>query len=395
LSPRHTEEDFPPDPIAAVTHRDPYPYYARLVAEKPFYREEALGLWVASSAEAVTAVLTSDLCRVRPPAEPVPRALLGSPAADIFRHLVRMNDGPGHCPFKQAISATLDSVDGIRVAEQSKTSARTLANELRPVADGLRLADFAFRLPVHVVASLLGIPADGLGHVARWTGDFVRCLSPLSTPEQIEQSKTAAGQLLDLVRSLLAGGQTEGLLATLAREASRLGHADTDVIVANGIGLLSQSYEATAGLIGNTLLALISLRRLRAQVAGDPSLLRHVVLEVLRYDPPIQNTRRFLAGSGTILGQQMKEGDAILVVLAAANRDPVANPDPERFETLRENRRVFTFGAGAHGCPGELLAASIAEAGVQQLMSSGSRIEEFADAPSYRASVNARIPLWE
>jgi cytochrome P450 len=395
VSPRHTEADFPRDPIAAVTHRNPYPYYASLVAEKPFYRDEALGLWVASSAEAVTAVLTSDLCRVRPPAEPVPRALLGSPAADIFGHLVRMNDGPGHCPFKQAISATLDSVDRIRVAEQSETSARALANELEPMANPRRLADFAFRLPVHVVASLLGIPGDGLGQVARWTGDFVRCLSPLSTPEQIEQSKTAASQLLDLFRSLLVGGQTEGLLATLAREAQRLGRADTDVIVANGVGFLSQAYEATAGLIGNTLLALISHRSVREQVAGDPGLLRHVVQEVLRYDPPIQNTRRFLASSGTILGQQMKEGDAILVVLAAANRDPLANPDPERFETLRKTRRVFTFGAGAHGCPGESLAVSIAEAGVLQLMASGILVEGLAGPPRYRPSVNARIPLWE
>ena len=394
MNPRHPEPDFPRDPIAAVTHRDPYPYYARLVAEKPFCRDEGLGLWVASSAEAVTAVLTSDLCRVRPPAEPVPRALLGSPAADIFGHLVRMNDGVGHCPFKQAISATLDSVDRIRVAEQSKTSARTLANELEPMADPRRIADFAFRLPVYVVASLLGIPADGLGQVARWTDDFVRCLSPLSTPEQIEQSKTAAGHLLDLFRALPAGGRTGGLLGTLAAEAQRHGREDVDVIIANGIGFLSQSYEATAGLIANTLLALISRRRLREQIAGGPSLLRHVVQEVLRYDPPIQNTRRFLAGSGTILGQQMKEGDAILIVLAAANRDPLANPDPERFESLRKNRRVFTFGAGAHGCPGECLAVSIAEAGVLQLMSLGLRVEELAGPPGYRPSVNARIPLW-
>src|SRR5713101_9092331 len=195
----------PDNPIDAVTHLDPYPYYAELVAHQPIYRDDALGLWVAASAAAVNAVLHSDLCRVRPPAEPVPKALLGSPAADIFRHLVRMNDGMGHCPFRQAVSATLDSVDRIRAAEQSKTSARTLANELQSMADPRRIADFAFRLPVYVVASLLGIPADGLRQVARWTDDFVRCLSPLSTPEQIEQSKTAAGHLLDLFRALPAG----------------------------------------------------------------------------------------------------------------------------------------------------------------------------------------------
>ena len=385
--------ELPRDPVAAVTHPDPYPYYASLVAERPFYREEALGLWVASSAAAVTAVLTSDLCRVRPPAEPVPRGLLGSPAGDIFGHLVRMNDGPGHCPFKQAVSATLDSVDRIQAAEQSKTSARILSGELEPAADPRRLTEFAFRLPVHVVAGLLGVPPDRLRETAQWTDDFVRCLSPLSTLEQIEQSKTAAGRLLGLFGSLLAGRGTGGLLGTLAAQARRLGREDVDVIVANGIGFLSQSYEATAGLIGNTLLVLISQPAVCEQVAGDPGLLRHVVQEVLRYDPPVQNTRRFLAASGEIDGQQMKEGDAILVVLAAANRDPQANPHAQRFEMLRENRRTFTFGAGAHACPGETLAASIAEAGVRQLLASGLRVEELA-RPRYRASANVRIPIW-
>src|SRR5947199_320044 len=79
--------------IAAATHPDPYPFYARLGAEAPLYRDDALGLWVAASAAAVNAALTHGLCRVRPPAEPVPRALAGSPAGEIFGRLVRMTDG--------------------------------------------------------------------------------------------------------------------------------------------------------------------------------------------------------------------------------------------------------------------------------------------------------------
>jgi cytochrome P450 len=394
MSPERSAMEFPRDPLEAVTHPDPYPYYASLVAERPFYRDEALGLWVASSAAAVTAVLTSDLCRVRPPAEPVPRALLGSPAGDIFGHLVRMNDGPGHCPFKQAVSAALGSVDRTRAAEQSNTSARILWDGLEPAAEPRRLTEFAFGLPVSVVGSLLGVPGDRLRETTQWTGDFVRCLSPLSTPEQIERSKTAAGHLLDLFRSLLAGQRTGGLLGTLAAEARRLGRGDVDVIVANGIGFLSQSYEATAGLLGNSLLALISQPGVREQVTADPDLLGHVVQEVLRYDPPVQNTRRFLAGSGELFGRQVTEGDAILVVLAAANRDPAANPDPGRFEALRENRRHFTFGAGAHECAGEDLAARIAEAGARQLLASSLRVEELARPPRYRVSANARIPIW-
>jgi len=77
------------DPLGAVTHPDPYPYYAELLARAPLARHAALGLWVAASAAAVTATLTSPLARVRPAGEPIPPALLGSPAALIFGRLDR------------------------------------------------------------------------------------------------------------------------------------------------------------------------------------------------------------------------------------------------------------------------------------------------------------------
>ena len=74
----------PINPIAAVTPFDPYPYYKDLVAKKPLYYDDALSMWIASSAKAVTAVLSSELCQVRPTTEPIPKALLHSPAADIL-----------------------------------------------------------------------------------------------------------------------------------------------------------------------------------------------------------------------------------------------------------------------------------------------------------------------
>jgi cytochrome P450 len=368
----------PTDPIAAVTHPDPYRYYARLAAS-PLYRDDALGLWVAASAAAVTAVLTSELCRVRPPAEPVPRALLGSPAAEIFRHLVRMNDGPGHCPFKQAVSAALGSIDPVRVAAESDRWARSLAGE--------ELADFTFRLPVYVVATLLGVPEEALPQTALWMESFVPALAPGCGPEALERGKAAAGCLLDLFGSLLAA-PAEGLLASLAQEARRLGRSDENVIVANGIGLLVQAYDATAGLIGNTLVALA-----HHPEARGTALLGEAIVETLRCDPPVQNTRRFIARDGIVAGEAMREGDAILVVLAAANRDPAANPDPDRFDLFRKERRIFTFGAGLHACPGEMLAITIAQSGVEALLRAGIDLEGFAANRTYRPAANVRIPF--
>ncbi len=129
------------------------------------------------------------------------------------------------------------------------------------------------------------------------------------------------------------------------------------------------------------------------RVVADPGLLQSVLLEVLHYDPPVQNTRRFVARDGVVAGRRMREGDAVLVVLAAANRDPAANADPERFDPFRKDRRIFTFGAGVHACPGEALALTIARAGVERLIRTGFDLERFAATITYRPSANVRIPV--
>jgi cytochrome P450 len=363
----------PLNPIAAVVHPDPYPYYAELVARRPMYRDESLGLWVAADAAAVTAVLTSEATRVRPPAEPVPRALVGSTAGEIFRQLVRMNDGAMHQRLKPGVSAQLVPLDPARVAGQAAASARRLVDELDPAAHVERVSDFAFRLPVHVVASLLEVEPGALAPAAAWTSDFVRCLAPSATPEQVERGKGAADELARLFRA-------------------RLGRAEVDAAVANTIGYLSQAYEATAGLIGNTLVALGRHPEIRARIAAETGLLGAVVREVVRHDAPVQNTRRFLAVDRVVAGQAMKADDAVLVVLAAANRDPSVNPHPERFDPFRRERQVYTFGLGAHACPGEALATAIADAGVSQLLEAGLEPGQLVARITYRPSANTRVP---
>jgi cytochrome P450 len=313
----------------------------------------------------------------------VPRAIAGSPAGEVFRHLVRMNDGDGHCPFKRAVGAALDSLGEPEAAAPSRHWAACLAGE----------ADFAFRLPVYVTASLLGVPAESLAQTAEWTRDFVSGIAPGAGAAEVADASSAAASLLELFGSLL--GSSDGLLALLAREAERAGRTDPGVILANGIGFLSQGYEATAGLIGNTLLALAAHPDLYVWVQAGPGRVRDVVREVLRYDSPVQNTRRFLAQSTEVAGQEMQAGDAVLIVLAAANRDPAANPDPHRLDVARADRRTFSGGAGVHACPGQELAVTIAAAGVERLLLAGGDSAGWRRPARYRPSGNLRVPLWD
>src|SRR6202045_1102507 len=181
----------PADPIAAVTHPDPYPYYRDLVARTPLYRDEARGLWVAASADAVTAVLTSPLGRVRPAAEPVPTALVASPAADVFGRLARMTDGPGHATMKRAVSATLDSVDAPRALAHADRWARSLSAEIDPRSSPARVDEFAFALSAHVIGSLLAMPDEALPAAERCGGQYTGGVSPGAHPGHGERGKGA------------------------------------------------------------------------------------------------------------------------------------------------------------------------------------------------------------
>jgi cytochrome P450 len=381
---------FPESLLAAAAHPDPYPYYAALLAYRPLYREHKLGLWVALGAREVTDVLSSEHMRVRPPSEPVPAAIAGAPAGDVFKHLVRMNDGPRHAQAKAAVGACLARVDPAHAAaiaaQDAAALARTLAIKQRESLDL-----FNFALPVRTVAQLIGLPEEAAGRCAALVGDFVRCLSPLSGPDEIAQSNKAAAVLLDLLRDEWRQG---GGLETHAERLRSDGIEDRDAVLANLVGFLSQTYEATAGLIGNTLLALARNPQLRRRVAGDDALLRRAIEEVARHDPSVHNTRRFVAEDCVIAGETMRQGDQILVVLAAANRDPAHCERPHVFDPDRADRRSFTFGSGRHACAGQAIAIAIAAAGIQALTAHRLDIAALARPVEYRKSVNSRIPLF-
>ena len=389
MSARAGSCDDPRDPIAAVTHRDPYPYYEELVATRPFHRDDALGLWVACSAAAVTDALANPACLVRPPAEPVPGPLVGSPAGAIFARLVRMNEGARHSAMKPAVSAATARIEA-SVGAQAARWAERLADELDPASGPARLNEFVSSLSAYVIASSLGVSPHELPRTAALARDFAQGIAPAATGERLTRGADAAHQLWTACDALLEAPSTRASATALADLDRAIGERED--AVANGIGFLSQAYEATAGLIGNTLVALGRHLPRGASGAGDD--LGSFIREVVRCDPPVHNTRRFVARNTAVAGRELRAGDAVLVVLAAANRDPAANPGPSRFDPLRSSRRSFTFGSGPHACPGEAIATALAEAGVRQLLARGVHPAELVGSVTYRPSANTRVPIF-
>ena len=366
------------DPISAVTHADPYPFYAGMRAEGGFRFEPGLRLWVASSAAAVAEVFANPACRVRPLAEPVPAALVGTAVGELFGRLMRMNEGPAHELPKRAAGPVLSGLDD----EAVRSEAERCSLELLP---GMPTSEWMHELSARVLGRLFGCPAEDLGRLAQDTGRFVAALSPLATPAQRDAGNGAALDLLVFIRRL----QGTGLLAELRHSAHESHWNDDLAIVSNAVGLLSQGHEATAGWIGNALVALGQQPLVLERLRREPQALGAFVDEVNRHDPSVQNTRRFVATPTLVQGAELEPGDAILLVLAAANRDPAFNPQGEDFDIDRRERRSMSFGAAAHRCPGDKLARAIVQGALAAWLARG---VEPPQAVGYRPSVNVRIP---
>lgn len=315
------------------------------------------GLWLAEGAALAEAVLAHPALQVRPAAEAVPLALAGGSAGEVFGALVRMNDGARHAAPKLALQRALAAAAGSGLAQER---ARAVAGRL--LQEGRPFGAWTFEAPLASVASLLGFADAQLPALARWMGEFVACLSPLSSPAQVAQAHAASLRLLGAMRELLQAAPSGALAAAVAQEAAAVGWRDDHAILANLVGLLSQTYEASAGLLGNCLVAMQG----GASAVDAQALAGQVMLS----DPPILNTRRFAASDCAVGGVTVRQGQAILVMLGAAQRG---------------------FGHGRHACPGQQLAQQVVAGCIEAL--GGKPLPQLSW--TYRASHNARIPEFQ
>lgn len=370
----------PADVLQAIVHADPAPYYAKLAATRPFFFDAALGWWVAVGAEAVDAVLGNAACRVRPAEEPVPKAVAATPTGAFFSRLVRQIDGPDHSTRKAKVMAALGGLDVSALADQALRHARTALPDAASL-DAALDADAHFRVPLATMAqTLLGDHADAPACQADIAA-YLAALGPGASAGVVAQANAAVGRLQQrFAASPFAGGNDDG-----------------DAEIANLAALLAQTYDACAGLLGNCIVALSRHAGLTARLRAQPLAIEPFVREVLRRDAPVQNTRRFVAHDIALLGQPLRASDKVLVVLAAANVDGTTNPDPLRFDIDRAAPRLWTFGGGAHRCPAEALATTIARETVQHLLSLPDVDRWLAGLGevAYHPSPNARIPRFQ
>jgi cytochrome P450 len=386
------------------SHPDPYPAYQWYVSQEKMCFDEAAHCWVAAQFDVVQEILASPQFVVRPPAAQVPPHIAGSNAGELFSLLIRMNEDEPHRIGKQVLKTSLAQLD-LRLLDSEIAAVIKNLSARYDVNKAEELNVWMSRLAVCVIARLYGFSNSKLEKICLWIGEFVSCFSPVSTPTQLDAASQSAVSLMSSFQNLLANadGDPAGFLHQLQTEAKTVGWDSSSALLANLVGLLSQSYEASAGLMGNTLIALHSDPVLYIELEQDLEKLPQLIKEVARHDSPVQNTRRFVKHDGEFYGASLKSGDCILLLLAAANRDPAGNFHAEKFILNRPDRRSVSFSDGRHACPGETLAVRIASAGLHHILTSlAHRSNNQTNAYplchlhwTYRPSANGRLPFFQ
>jgi cytochrome P450 len=184
---------------------------------------------------------------------------------------------------------------------------------------------------------------------------------------------------------------TEGLISALATAEVDGDRLSDEEVVANVIVTLVGGQETTTNLIGNGLLTLLRSPDRLQQLRSDPSLMPTAVEELLRYESPSQHTARLAPIDATLGGTTIPEGDAVIAVMGAANRDPEQFPDPDRLDLARSSNRHLAFGWAAHYCFGAPLARVEAQIAFSSLLARFPRLSLDPDAAiAWRANLGLR-----
>ncbi|NDI85410.1 cytochrome P450 [Undibacterium crateris] len=394
-----------PHAIAAASHPAAPGYYRQLLEQPGIHYCPELRMWIAAHASDIMEIFNSPACAVRPPAEMVPAALGSGSTAQIFQQLIRMNEGQTHATGKRILQDCLQQLDGQRVQQTTEQVAHRLAAALAetqtPPASHpaqYKLSATAMNqlvrdLPLYVVAELSGCPEYLIPEIRSHIAAFVHALSKPGDAVAIAAANQAAQALLhtftQLAESELAA---DSLLAQIHLKARKSGGMPAEAIIANCIGLLSQTYEASRGLLQASLMYSTHYPAVFLQVLQQPDLINDWVAEVCRLHSPVQNTRRYVTTATHIGNTYLPQDAVVLLLLAAANIDTAIHEQACEFRLQRPQRTLYSFGYGRHACPGQQLACQITATATRLAGTWSLALDQWQ--VSYENSANGRLPVW-
>ncbi|GAB2998939.1 cytochrome P450 [Saccharothrix stipae] len=352
---------------------DPYPAFAAMRAEGGVHWHEGLGVAVAVSHAASSAVLRHrSLGRIWTDAKPVERF---ESFNLLHRNSLLENEPPTHGRLRRLVAAAFGRghVERLRpwIADLADRLVDGLVAEIRSEGQADLLAHLAAPLPVEVIAELLGVPASDRALLQPWSNAIVKMYEFDLAEDKRAAAEDAATEFVAYLRELIAlrrrspgDDLVSDLVAVTDTDGAKL---TEDELVATAVLLLMAGHEATVNVIGNGVQALMKHPDEWRRLVADHALLPTAVEELIRYDSPLQLFERTATEPVTIAGYRVEPGRKIAALLGAAARDPEVFTDPDTFDIGRNPNPHLGFGMGIHYCLGAPLARIEVQAALSSL----------------------------
>jgi cytochrome P450 len=356
---------------------DPYRQYAALREHDPVHRSP-LEVWALFRYDDIVGVLRDSSLSVQVDnATPTARMQMFAEQAPEERergaHSILNVDPPDHTRLRRLVSKafTPKMVHELRPRIQALVDDALEAMAARGEADVI--VDLAFPLPFTVISEMLGMPDGNRDEVRGWSHTLTKTLDPILSPEEVDAALAAANNMQSHIQDVLAWKRDHpaddlltGLIAA-EDEGDRLSEIE---LLDQVLLLYVAGHETTVNLIGNATLALLGHPDQLARLRSDPELDGGAVEELLRYDSPVQFSRRITTADLDVDGTTIPAGTFTLTCLGSANHDEARwGPTADELDITRPDAgQHMSFGNGIHHCLGSSLARTEAQVAIGTLV---------------------------
>ena len=387
-----------------ATNADPFPAFAHLRRHDPVHWSPAMKAWIVTRYADVRQVTLNNqqisADRLTPFFRTNPEVRAGNVESLVryLNHWMVFRDPPDHTRLRRLFTKAFTPTAVANLAPNIEDIVGHLIDGMLAKAGRGEpvdfIADFAYPLPASVIMDLLGVPRSDLARVKVWSDEIALFIGTAQVAgnkylRAESGARAMAGYFRDLVeartRAPAADMISQLVLARDDRDA-----LTTDEIIGTCILLLFAGHETTTNLIGNGFLYSMKHRDQWERLAADPSLAGRAVEEWLRYDGPSGALARIAAADLELGGRAIRAGQRVFAFANAANRDPEAFEDADRFDIGREVNPHLTFGHGIHFCLGAPLARLEGQIAARRLVERLPAIRLAGGAPDWHDSLILR-----
>ncbi len=349
---------------------DPYTHYRRYREQDPVHwgvssNPQLQGAWYVFRYEDVMKIMEDKrfgrefIKREDAETTPVPTAY--KTFLTMVSKWIVFREPPDHTRLKSLVSKAFTT----RVVENLRPCVYQIADSLLDNVHARGEMDlveeYAFRLPIMVIAMMLGADPNDHPLFRQWALALQNAsASRLKPPPAIyENAEKASQEFINYFKPIITDRRAnpqDDLISNLVKAADEGDKLTDEEIVATCTHLLTAGHETTVNLIAKGTLALLRNPNALQLLRSHPEYMPNAIEEMIRYDTPIQMITRWAYADIEIGGQQIKRGDSVGLMLGSANRDPARYKNPEVFDIQREDTKSCGFGGGIHYCLGSSLA---------------------------------------